>query len=489
MPERLKDRLWRLNNLYYIVNEKGEKVKFRLNMVQLKLYLNLWFLNLILKSRQHGITTFFCLYFLDACLFNSNVRAGIIAHNREDSESFFADKVKFAYDNLPEEIKAARPARSDSARELAFSNNSAIRVGTSMRSATLNYLHVSEHGKICAKYPDKAREIKTGALNTVHVGQFIAIESTAEGNSGDFHDMCLEAERLQKLNKNLSKLDFRFFFFPWYEDPRNQLDAEGVLIPSSLQDYFETLRTKHGIELTDPQKAWYAKKWKVQGDDMKREHPSTSDEAFQTSIQGAYFSSQFNRIYQDKRITSIPYEAGIPVDTWWDLGIDDTTAIWFTQDIGLQTRVIDYYENSGEGLSHYAQVLRAKNYEYGQHWAPHDITVRELGTGVSRLEKSAEYGLRFNVAPKLEKQDQIEAARSALGRCWFDEARCASGIKALENYRKEWDDRHGCYKNKPLHDWASNGADAFMTFAVAHSPAVTSSSRRNKERRRDARVV
>ena len=163
----------------------------------------------------------------------------------------------------------------------------------------------------------------------------------------------------------------------------------------------------------------------------------------------------------------MPYERGIPVYTAWDLGISDTTPIWFFQIIGKEVRFIDFYENSGEGLAHYAQILRDKGYEYGQHYAPHDIEVRELGTGKSRLETALNMGIRFTVCKKLSKPDQIEAARGLLYKSWFDESKCDPGIKALENYRKAWDDKHGAWHDRPLHDWASHPADSFMIAAVS----------------------
>ena len=193
--DRLSDREWRLNNLYYIIDATGNRVLFQPNGIQEQLNQGLWYLNLILKSRQHGITTDLCILYLDYCLFTPNIRAGIIAHTRDDAEIFFNDKIKYAYDNLPEQVKAMVPADSRSARELSFGNNSAIRVGTSLRGSTLQLLHISEFGKICAKYPEKAKEIVTGSLNTVHPGQVITIESTAEGKSGYFYDYCNEAHK------------------------------------------------------------------------------------------------------------------------------------------------------------------------------------------------------------------------------------------------------------------------------------------------------
>lgn len=479
--DRFDDQLWRLNNLYWIINEKGEKVKFEMTSVQLDLYSDLWYYNIILKSRQHGITTEVCMIFLDTALFNDNIRCAIIAHNREDAESFFQDKIKFAYDNLEPDVKEWRKADTSSTRELKFNNNSAIRVGTSMRSSTNQYLHISEFGKTCRKYPDKAKEIVTGALNTVHVGQVIIIESTAEGKSGYFYDFCQEASKAKLSNTPLTPLDMKFFFYAWYEDPRNELDPAGVPIPEKLQEYFATLETKEhwrgneiipgGIKLTPRKKAWYAKKWKTQGDEMKREHPSTPEEAFEAAIEGAYFRHQFEAIYREGRIRAVPHVPGVPVDTYWDLGMDDDTDIWFVQPRGGVFAIIDFVEQNGEGLDYYARLLREKErnlgYEYGRHIFPHDMKVREWGPGKTRVQQAAKYGIRADVAPIVIKEDQIAASREVLPLCIFDEEKCAAGIERLENYRKKWDEKNGCYLNYPLHDWACNAADAFHVFSTS----------------------
>ena len=193
---RINDPVWRLNNLYWIIDKAGNKSLFKFNWAQEKLYREMWYCNVILKARQLGISTFVCLLFLDRCLFNSNSSAGIIAHTREDAEVMFR-RVKFAYDCLPAELKTLRSVNTDNARELQLSNDSTLRVGTSMRSSTLQYLHISEFGKICAKFPDKAREIITGSLNALAPNQYVFVESTAEGREGYFYQMCKEAQANQ----------------------------------------------------------------------------------------------------------------------------------------------------------------------------------------------------------------------------------------------------------------------------------------------------
>lgn len=460
------DQRWRLNNLYWITDKEGRRTKFEMNWAQSQLLDELHYLNLILKARQLGFTTFIQIYTLDMCVWHPDTRAGVIAHTRDDAEAIFRDKIKFPYDNMPDGVKNAVPIVRDNTTTLELANNSIIRVGTSLRGGTLQFLHVSEFGKICAKYPAKAREIVTGALNTIEAGQIAFIESTAEGQEGRFFEMCEEAQSKQRLNAPMTPMDWKFHFFPWWREPTYQIDPQGVTIPPSLEKYFAALSSE-GVALSDAQRAWYAKKAEVQREDMKREYPSTPKEAFEASVEGAYYAEQIARAETDGRIGQVPYEPQLTVETWWDLGMDDDTAIWFIQKQGRTRRVIDYYANSGEGLPHYAKVLNERGYAYSRHIGPHDIKVRELGTGKSRLETAEGLGIRpLEVAPQLEIADGIEAARNLLARCWFDATKCADGLRALKNYRKDWDEDRGVWLPRPRHDWASHGADAFRTGAV-----------------------
>ena len=471
-PERittdhLQDQWWRLNNLYYIIDKNGKKVLFRPNAVQKRMFDNLWYRNVVLKSRRHGITTFSCILMLDTSLFNDNQRCCLIAHNKDDAIAIFRDKIKYPYDCLPEQIKAVRPAITDRKQELLFGNNSSVRVTDSGRSGTVNILHISEMGRIAVKYPMKAREIVTGAFEAVHTGQVIIVESTAQGRGGEFFDLCDRSKKGQEANKQLTELDFEFHFYAWHIDKDNVAEDPNQVFTPYLLEYFEELSVKHGIKLTHPQKVWYAKKVETLQGDMKAEYPSTPEEAFEETIEGAYYRSQFRFLRQNGRITTVPYIDGVLVDTWWDLGMDDSMSIWFTQSVGRAVHCIDYYEHSGEGFAHYKDILDQRKYRYGMHFAPHDISVRELGTGKSRLEAARTTGISFRIAPRVEdKMDGIEQVRRLLSICWFDEERCSRGIDCLENYRKEWNEKTGTYRNQPLHDWAAHGADAFQTCAI-----------------------
>ncbi|TDV53449.1 hypothetical protein EDF87_101537 [Pseudomonas helmanticensis] len=229
MPEHMKllrDKRWRLNNFYFITDKQGKKVGFRMTDEQIEYFEGIPTLNIILKARQLGFTTECCIIQLDAALFES-AKCALIAHTLNDAKCLFRETVKYAYDNLPKEIRPASPVSNDAAGELVFSKGGSLYVSTSFRGGTLRYLHVSEAGKICAKFPNKAREIVTGAFEAVATDCFVTIESTADGRAGYFFDYCGE----QLLSGTpLGKLDWKFFFFSWWKNQAYWLDtAEAVI--------------------------------------------------------------------------------------------------------------------------------------------------------------------------------------------------------------------------------------------------------------------
>lgn len=204
---------------------------------------------------------------------------------------------------------------------------------------------------------------------------------------------------------------------------------------------------------------------------------------------GAYYSTQMqwldkqlNKVagrdgtFTSERFSSIPWDPNLPVDTAWDLGYDDSTTIWFSQTYNGEERFIDYYENSGESLAHYIKYLNSLPYTYGYHLAPHDIAVHEYTTGTTRIEAAARLGLKFRTVPKHLVEDGIEAVRGYLPRCWFDKEKCARGIAALREYRKDWNEEMKVFRSTPLHNWASHGADAFRIKAWGNK-------RRSKEKK------
>jgi len=192
--------------------------------------------------------------------------------------------------------------------------------------------------------------------------------------------------------------------------------------------------------------------------------------SFHTPIEGAYYGPIMSRLYAKKQIVpNIPVEPSLPVHTAWDLGMDDSTSVWFFQMFGRELRIVNYLENSGEGLPYYARELDRwavlNDASYGKHYAPHDIAVREMGTGRSRLETARKLGLRFTKVKRMSVQDGIEAVRQVLPTCWFAEDTCHMGLEHMKSYHKEFDSAKNVFKKTPVHDAASHGADAFRTLA------------------------
>lgn len=480
MRDAMRYKWFRLNTLYHIKNKDGQKVRFICNEEQEAYFVERHNRDIILKARQLGFTTLKMIMALDDCLFTPNHSAGCIAHSLDDAKSIFRDKIKFAYNSITQgqrELIARLGYQlpnpvNDKENGYVFDNGSSVRVGASYRGGTLQDLHISEFGKICKKYPEKATEIVTGAFEAVGGNGRITIESTAEGRDGYFFDYCEEAKKKRERNLTLNTLDFKFHFFPWWMRTEYKLESTDWL--SELNPYFNELESKHGITLTDNQKAWYSAKYVQLGDKMKREYPSTPEDAFSVSIQGAYYAKQFAKIYREGRICK-GFNNDSPVYTVWDIGVGDSTAIWFYQKIGKEIHLVDYYENSGEGLRHYMKVLKDKGYNYRYHYAPHDIENRSFELDArSRLDIAAEgfdidgehYSIYFDVVPRKSIDDGIEEVRQMLDVCVFNEDTCDEGIKHLEQYRKEWNDKRGCFSDKPRHDEHSHGADAFRYLAV-----------------------
>ena len=195
--------------------------------------------------------------------------------------------------------------------------------------------------------------------------------------------------------------------------------------------------------------------------------------AFQVYQEGSYYSAEMRRARDEDRVTKVRYDRGKGVVAAFDLGIGDSTAIWFAQFIGTEVHLVDYYEASGVGLDHYVKVLQDKGYIYDQYIFPHDIRVRELGSGKSRLEVLEGMGIhadKTEIAPQLLIEDGIQLVRTMLDKCYFDEEKCEKGIDCLLNYSKKWDDSGGTWRMRPDHNWASHGADAFRYLAVGYQP-------------------
>lgn len=473
------DQAWRLDNLYYITDRDGKRILFKMNRAQRQLLKEMSFRNIILKARQLGFTTFIQIFMLDMAVFHEDTQCAVIAQTEDVAEGIFREKLKYAFDGLPQAIRdqvSQKPKFRYNTTELFLSNGSGIRVSTSVRGGTLQYLHVSEFGKIAAKNPEKAREIVTGALNTLGAEQVAFIESTAEGQDGRFYNMCMNAMQKRDRGDKLTAIDWKFFFFPWWEEPTYTISPTGIELPEEFTRYFSTLKKEHGIALSDGQKAWYYKKQiDEQGEDMKREFPSYPEEAFEQALEGAYYAVQMMRADKDGRIRDVPFNPALEVETWWDIGFNDSTAIWFVQRDGDALKVINYFEDSEQSVEYYAGVLKDfKNdlgYRYSRHVFPHDVKKHDWSNEDDTKSAAEKRGIKpIIIIPKLSVQEGINKVRTVLARCYFDKTNCEEGLKYLREYRKEWDEKHSRWRNTPRHDENSHGADAFRYGALAPEP-------------------
>ena len=189
--------------------------------------------------------------------------------------------------------------------------------------------------------------------------------------------------------------------------------------------------------------------------------------SFNAGVEGSYYCKYIDRMRLNNQIGAVPWESSFKVHTAWDIGVRDSTSIIFFQVIGQTVRIIDYYEKNKEGLEHYVNYVLSKEYTYGKHIAPHDIAVKEFGSGMTRIEKAKQLGIHFMVASNVSVMDGIESVRSALSKIWIDESRCAKLIRALENYRQEYDTKRRVYKNNPLHDIYSHAADCMRYLCIS----------------------
>lgn len=510
---RLDDPLWRMNHLYWIENKRGCLQRFRMNAAQRRLHRDLWHRNAVLKARQLGISTYVAIYMLDRCLFTPNFHAGIIDKTLPDAEQKL-EKLRFAWEHLdylpphPDDKERAlaylgslikqhtglnrrnvwHPA-TDARTRLAFTNGSDVRLGTTLRGGTLQLLHVSELAHVSVHAPWRAREIRTGAINTVPAEGTIILESTHEGGRyGVNYEITSQAMQNADVGE-LSPLDFRFFFFSWLDHPEYELKGSGG-VPENMGEYFDKLSDEYGLELTSGQKLWYARMARTMGPAMRQEYPSTPDEAFSTGNEGAIYGAWFMRLRESGRIgAAFDYRADEPLYTAWDLGLSDHTAIWLVQFYGGQVYWLNHYSASQLPLEHYAAQIRTWQERYGPvttHFLPHDAAHRDPH-GQSYVESLARCGIHsVRVVPRTpDVWRGINALRNMLDKSWFHRDTLhqrlnpqgvlePSGVTCLEMYRTA-DCTDGVVREAPLHDAFSHSADAARMFAEAVSHGMLGS--------------
>lgn len=470
---KLASKLWRLNNLYHIRDKNGALIRMRLNASQLYTLQNFRHnKKIVLKSRQQGITTVAVAKNLDSCIFRPGYSAGIQSYGLDESKKL-QQKAKLMWAEFDPSIKNLLKIELvvDNQHGMMFSNGSVLKIGN-FRGDTLQSLHVSELAKISRLYPEKARELKTGAFQAIGKDSQITIESTAEGKSGLFYEMWQKAvmkqDVLQRTGGNLSPFDFQPIFLSWMMDADCQLDMK-VPIPPEIKEYFAEL-TRSGAEITDKQKWWYAAKYEEIGSDIRQEYPSTPEEAFDKPLQGTYYQHEYKKL----QLVDYTYEPGLLVHSACDLGMNDTFSIGFFQLYpDGQVYLIYEYMDSGRSLEYYRDIYDALakkfGWRHGCMYVPHDITVRELTTAKTRLQVLKELKFSPIVVKRHKLIDGIEATRQFLGSVKINKE-CEGIISAIQNYRKAYNDQFGVFLDKPVHDEFSHTADMlrYMAMGLRH---------------------
>lgn len=511
---RLSDPLWRLQNLYWIENKAGHMQRFVLNAAQQRLHTNLWHRNAILKARQLGISTYVAMLMLDRCLFTPHFHAGIIDKTLPDAEQKL-EKIRFAWEHLDYEpptpqlhdralaflgslIKQKTGIQkrgewcplSDARGRLCFANGSDVRLGTTLRGGTLQLLHVSELAHVSVHAPWRAREVRTGAINTVPAEGTIIIESTHEGGRYGVNYELLQQAMENNAKQELSALDFRFFFFSWFDHAEYSLADSPRGWSDALADYFAKLEQESHIQLSHGQKLWYARMQRIMGPAMHQEYPSTPHEAFALGNDGAIYGRQIALLREQGRVgAAFAYLPQEPLYTAWDLGLSDHTAIWLIQRLGNQIYWLNHYSANQLPLEHYADKIHQWEQSYGAiaaHFLPHDAAHRDPH-GHSYVESLRRCGISaVRVVPRTpDVWRGINDLRNLLKNSWFHRDTLAerlnpqgerepSGLTCLEMYHTAAPEAGSCFRETPVHDKFSHSADAARMFAEAYTHGMVS---------------
>lgn len=478
--EDILNKRWRINNLYRIINKDGDSIPFKLNNVQNDFLSDSHNRKITLKARQLGMSTACIIDMLDDALFNHNLSCGIVSYSREHAQNIFKRIIGHALDTMHKETRKFIGIINRSATEITFSHGSILRVDTTLRGGTYQNVLVSEFGKTCARNPTKAEEVITGTLNAVPINGKIVIESTGEGNEGFFADMIQQC--VIRGNANLTPLEYKLFFYNWMWEDSYSL-KESIQYHTDLTDYFNKYEKENGTLISNAQRNWYALQWKLQGDKVKQEYPSTISEAFLSSSDAFYFAQGIEKAYQDNRcLHSALYDALLPVYIAMDIGVNDLTVMVFFQIAHGEIRVIDYYEDKNKGVDFYAKfLLQDKNYLYHTIFLPHDAVKRDAIIVENTYERDfkrlfSSTGTKFHVLKRIDKQLSISHAKIKLDRCVFCINKVKKLLDQLIKYRKKWNEPTGRYLDEPLHDISSNYADAYqyMCQAVSHLETVSS---------------
>jgi len=475
-------KLWRLNNLYTIVDKQGERIRFCMNRAQHKVYAASLRHSrvIILKSRQQGISTLWLVSFFDDLITNRDFSIGLMAQGKDEASTLL-ERTKILWEELPNEFKRYMNVviDVDNTEKFKLTNGSSIFIRTSFRSATLQRLHVSEMGKIANKSPQKAKETKTGTLQALAPGNTGIIESTAEGNNM-FKTMW---DTAISFTGTITPKDFIAVFLSWLDDP--DCTVQEYQEANDMQHkYFLDLERDLNITLTQQQKNFWITQYRELGEEIHQEYPSTAIEAFMATKDGAYYARLYmEHVVKGKKELPNLYDPNLEVQVAVDLGMNDTNVLIVFQKYVNEFRIIDEIYDNGEQISYYTDILKNKPYfdNVSHVILPHDANVRELTSGKTREEVFNEElpNVYVDILPKTSRIEGINMVRRIIHQVWLD-PKCEFIKSCFLNYTKEWSEKTSTWKDSHVHDDYSNGADS-IRYMVVGSEDYIPQQRRKKE--------
>lgn len=490
MGSELEDPLWRLCNLYQCRSEGlGTALPFNPRPEQMILLRHLIekpnVPMYVIKSRRLGISTAIDTFQADQAAFKQGFRGLIIDQKQEDATKKMVEIVRFAIDSLGKNILSGFTfdKRNDSELRLRFlgepeAKDSVIYATTGGRGGDCSMLHVSEWGPISATDPVRSSEIRTGAFPAARRGRRVVETTWYGGKSGDLWDL---VKPIMDADPNAEGI---VYFFPWHSDPQ-AIRLEGQITPE-IEQYFKDLAGKLSKSFSKEQKLWYASKKVEQGMFVKREYPSTLDEALSVPMAGTIYGDIIDQLREKRHIQDFPPEKDFPAYTFWDVGISDFGCVWLVQFVGRDILLLDYVSRTGEAAAFYcnwvAECERKHSIKVLDNFQPHDADAREKGTGKTYKMHCLEAGLKkVTIVPRTpDLWVSINNVRKILPRCYIHSLNCTqtyvhqgmtipSGLDTLEYYHRKMETGiNGTISESPVHDQYSHGASALRTLGEAH---------------------
>lgn len=459
---QLRDPVWRLHNLYKIVDKFAVERPFVPTPEQSALIHAVYRLkqkrHAILKARQMGFSTLIALMILDAAYFAENFNAAIIDRTQPDATAKLKGKIKFAFERLGP-LQETPTEDNDSA--LGWANGSHISAGKHARGSTLQFAHISEWGPIAHEDPKRSEEIKTGVLPAAEHG-IIIVETTFKGGKGGHLYQLLKTAQETPESQRTPK-DFRFWFFPWYLDAGYTLEGDPTAIAPEVRRYLDEKEEELGFRFTPGQRVWYAKTKAEQGIFMFREYPTTPEEAFMAPVEGSIYGDIVSRIRAAGQIRDFIWDRSSPVFAVLDIGWADATSIWLFQIIGRDIHWIWHTRQTRITAAQAWQLIAKTEIPVAGVFLPWDSRSTDAAAGVSykgEFEKAGAVNVRI-LPPTREIWAGINAARDLLARSYIHRTYCSAGIESLEAYHTKDSSAGGVVTKEPVHDWASHDADSF----------------------------